>query len=135
VAIQLHVEDNGEKTCRELSELCGKAGLPLNQAVRHYAPPDVSAGFTHGLSATVSVGKGSVEALTGSARSACAPWGMETDYLDDPRRPGAVLGPKTVPRRTRELCDSLLSDGWDRDEVTNLMTNIHIDWPKALYDL
>jgi TatD-related deoxyribonuclease len=60
---------------------------------------------------------------------------METDYLDDPRRPGAVLGPKTVPRRTRELCDSLLSDGWDEDEVTNLMTNIHVDWPKALYGL
>ena len=135
VTIQLHVEDNGEKTCRGLSELCGKAGLPLDQAVRHYAPADVSAGFTHGLSATVSVGKGSVEALTGSARSACSPWGMETDYLDDPRRPGAVLGPKTVPRRTRELCDSLLSDEWDEDEVTNLMTNIHVDWPKALYGL
>ena len=28
---------------------------------------------------------------------------METDYLDDKTRPGAVFGPKTVPRRTKEL--------------------------------
>ncbi len=26
---------------------------------------------------------------------------METDYIDDKSRPGAVLGPKTVPRRTK----------------------------------
>ena len=135
VTIQLHVEDNGETTCRELSELCGKAGLPLDRAVRHYSPPDVSAEFTHGLPVTVSVGKGSVKELTGSSRAAGAPWGMESDYLDDPRRPGAVLGPKTVPKRTRELCHSLLSDGWDENEVANLMMNIHVDWPKALYRL
>ncbi|EMR75653.1 hypothetical protein MBGDF03_01150 [Thermoplasmatales archaeon SCGC AB-540-F20] len=30
---------------------------------------------------------------------------METDYIDDPRRPGAVLGPKTVPKLTRNLLD------------------------------
>ena len=27
---------------------------------------------------------------------------LETDYIDDPRRPGAVLGPATVPRKTRQ---------------------------------
>jgi len=31
---------------------------------------------------------------------------METDYIDDPRRPGAVLGPKTVPRRTKQFVDA-----------------------------
>ena len=30
---------------------------------------------------------------------------METDYIDDPRRPGAALSPKTVPKRTRELIE------------------------------
>jgi TatD-related deoxyribonuclease len=30
---------------------------------------------------------------------------METDYIDDPRRPGAVLGPKTVPKLTKALLD------------------------------
>lgn len=131
--IQLHVEDNGETTCRELAELCDKAGLPRNRAIRHYAPADVSPGFTHGLAATVSVGRQSVERLVATARSAAAPWGMETDFLDDPRRPGAVLGPKTVPKRTQQLCAALLSADWSEDEVSDLMTGIHSEWPADLY--
>ena len=134
-SVQLHVEDNGETTCSELSQLCRKSGLGEDRAIRHYAPPDVSAEFTHGLSATVNVGRNSVAALTSSARNACAPWGMETDYLDDPARPGAVLGPKTVPKRTRELCSSLLSDGWGEEQVESLLYNIHVEWPKSLYQL
>ncbi len=133
--VQLHVEDNGERTCRELSEICQSSGLPLDRAVRHYAPADVSPGFTHGLSATVSVSKGSVEGLANTARSSISPWGMETDFLDDPRRPGAVLGPKTVPRRTRELCSRLLSDGWADEEVESLMEDVHVNWPKSLYGI
>ncbi len=46
-------------------------------------------------------GKGAIEsALTEGSR-----FMMETDYIDDPGRPGAVLGPKTVPRRTLQLVD------------------------------
>jgi TatD-related deoxyribonuclease len=26
--------------------------------------------------------------------------------MDDPRRPGAVLGPKTVPKRTKQLLEA-----------------------------
>ena len=31
---------------------------------------------------------------------------METDYIDDPCRPGAVLGPKTVPNVTKRLVET-----------------------------
>jgi len=132
-SVQLHVEENGARTCSELSNHCVKSGLSPRRAIRHYAPPDVSAEFTQGLSATVSVGRGSVEALLDSARRASAPWGMETDYLDDPTRPGAVLGPKTVPRRTQELCSSLISSGWDESEIEKLLYNVHEAWPEELY--
>ena len=134
-SIQLHVEDNGETTCRELATLCDEAGLARNRAIRHYAPADVSANFTHDLAATVNVGRGSVETITATATSASAPWGMETDFLDDPRRPGAVLGPKTVPKRTQQLCAALQAAGWDDDEVSELMNNIHNDWPSQLYSV
>jgi len=30
---------------------------------------------------------------------------METDYIDDIHRPGAVLGPKTIPKRTLDLLE------------------------------
>ena len=134
-SIQLHVEDNGETTCRELATLCDEAGLARNRAIRHYAPANVGANFTHGLAATVSVGKGSVEAITATAASANAPWGMETDFLDDPRRPGAVLGPKTVPKRTQQLCTALQAADWDDDKVSELMNSIHNDWPSQLYSV
>lgn len=134
-SIQLHVEDNGETTCRELATLCDEAGLARNRAIRHYAPANVGANFTHGLAATVSVGKGSVEAITATAASANAPWGMETDFLDDPRRPGAVLGPKTVPKRTQQLCTALQAADWDDDKVSELLNSIHNDWPSQLYSV
>ena len=134
-SIQLHVEDNGETTCRELATLCDEAGLARNRAIRHYAPANVGANFTHGLAATVSVGRGSVEAITATAASANAPWGMETDFLDDPRRPGAVLGPKTVPKRTQQLCTALQAADWDDDKVSELMNSIHNDWPSQLYSV
>ena len=133
--IQLHVEDNGETTYRELAEMSDQAGLPRDRAIRHYAPADVSPEFTHGIAATVSVGKGSIEGLVSSTTSESSPWGMETDFLDDSRRPGAVLGPKTVPKRTQELCSALLQKGWAEDDVSKLMHSIHSEWPKRLYSI
>lgn len=134
-SVQLHVEDNKEETYFELSQLCKSSGLPLDRAIRHFAPPNVSSEFTHGLSATVNVGKGSIDSLAKTARISGAPWGMETDYLDDKKRPGAVLGPRTVPKRTHELASKLISSGWEESEVETLLFNIHSKWPNSLYGL
>lgn len=134
VPVQLHVEDAGSETYSEISQMAMRAGLPLAQTVRHYASPDVSSNFTHGLACTVSVGRGSVEGLVSTYANASAPWGMETDFLDDPRRPGAVLGPKTIPKRTDELCSALLVENRVSD-VENLLLKIHSEWPSKLYGL
>ena len=134
-SVQLHVEENGHTTYNELSQLCISSGISSERAIRHFAPPNISADFTHGLSATVNVGKGSVETIVETAREAKSPWGMETDFLDDNRRPGAVLGPKTVPKRTQELCSSLLYEGWSENEVESLLTKVHSEWPESLYGL
>ncbi len=53
---------------------------------------------------------------------------METDYIDDPRRPGAVLGPKTVPKRTRELIEGKILT----EEQVN---KIHKENPEKTYGL
>lgn len=134
VPVQLHVEDAGSETYSEISRMAMRAGLPLAQTVRHYASPDVSSNFTHGLACTVSVSRGSVEGLVSTYANASAPWGMETDFLDDPRRPGAVLGPKTIPKRTDELCSALLVENRVSD-VENLLLKIHSEWPSKLYGL
>ena len=134
VPIQLHVEDAGSQTYSEISQMAIQAGLPLSQTIRHYAPPNVSSEFTHGLSCTVSVGRGSVEGLVSTHANASASWGMETDFLDDPRRPGAVLGPKTIPKRTDELCSALLNEN-NPNYVENLLFKIHSEWPSKLYGI
>lgn len=132
VAIQLHVEDKGAQTNSELASLCKRAGLPLDRAVHHYAQADVSADFTHGLSASVSMGKNSVQKLLETHSNANSAWTMETDYLDDMERPGAVLGPKTVPKRTQALVEEFLKSN-DAEFIEDLLHNVHHVWPSALY--
>jgi TatD-related deoxyribonuclease len=54
---------------------------------------------------------------------------METDYLDDKTRPGAVLGPKTVPKRTHELIRQGLLNEKDayKIHVTNVENVYSVD--------
>jgi TatD-related deoxyribonuclease len=42
---------------------------------------------------------------------------METDFIDDPDRPGAVLGPKTVPKRSRWLREQGYEEALERAHV------------------
>ncbi|MBJ84722.1 MAG: metal-dependent hydrolase [Euryarchaeota archaeon] len=130
--IQLHVEDNGSTTNAELASICDRAGLNRKRAVHHYASANVSEQFTHGLSSSVSMGKNSVVELIDSFECCKSSWTMETDYLDDPKRPGAVLGPKTVPKRTQNLASELLTI-LSQNEVEELLSHVHSVWPNQLY--
>ena len=99
--VQIHAETATPESFADLALHLRKAGLPADRAVKHYSTPIVDVAINHGLWPSVLIGKGSAEtAIAGSTRFL-----METDYMDDPRYPGAVLGPKTVPRRTKELLD------------------------------
>jgi TatD-related deoxyribonuclease len=55
-----------------------------------------------------------------------APFLMETDFVDDPDRPGAVMGPKTVPRRVRMLLD----EGYD-----DAVRRAHVETPADVYGI
>ena len=52
--------------------------------------------------------------------------------MDDLRRPGAVLGPKTVPKRTQNLVGDLLNTISD-SEAEDLLHHVHYVWPNQLY--
>lgn len=132
VPIQLHVEDNGAKTNEELAKICDRAGLSRRNAVHHYASANVSDTFTHELSSSVSMAKNSVSDLINTFSECTATWTMETDFLDDPNRPGAVLGPKTVPKRTQQLVGKLLQLS-TQNEVEDLLMHVHSIWPSRLY--
>ncbi|ABE52076.1 TatD family hydrolase [Methanococcoides burtonii] len=100
-AIQLHTESVGEPELIDITERAKRTGIQLNRVVKHYAPPLVNVCERLGIFPGVLAGKGAIEeALEQGTR-----FMMETDYIDDPERPGAVLGPKTIPRRTLKLVE------------------------------
>ena len=100
-AIQLHTEDVGEPELRDITKRGQRSGIELHRVVKHYAPPLIDVCEELGIFPGVLAGKGAIEeALEQGSR-----FMMETDYIDDPQRPGAVLGPKTIPRRTLKLLD------------------------------
>lgn len=97
--VQIHAETATPESFADLAKHLDAAGLPRERAVKHYSTPIVDTAVNHGLWPSVLIGKGSAEeAARGGTRFL-----METDYMDDPRYPGAVLGPKTVPRRTADM--------------------------------
>jgi len=85
----------------------------------------VRTSYTHGLTPSVLCGKGAIDRLVETHRSSSHGFFLETDYMDDPRRPGAVLGPKTVPKRTQQLLEA----GVDEE----VMWNTHSALPERVY--
>lgn len=118
----LHTESATPESMRELAEMADRAGLPRWRLVKHYCPPLVLERENHGLMPSVLAGRDAVpEALSKGTR-----FMMETDFLDDPRRPGAVLDIRTVPKRTR----SLMEAGTMSEEQAHI---IHADNPRRTY--
>jgi TatD-related deoxyribonuclease len=113
--IQLHTEDTDDMG--EMAEWARERGLTEEQVIKHYA-----SGPTRGATPSVICGKDELRA----AVSGDQPFTMETDFLDDPDRPGAVLGPKTVPRRVRWLCEH---------GHTEAMWAAHVETPTTVYGI
>ena len=99
VPIILHTESTTPENCKEFAEMGKKAGLSSDKIVKHFSPPLVKNDENYGLMPSI---LGSKKNIT-IAISKGSRFLMETDYIDDPRRPGAVLGPKTVPKTTFDL--------------------------------
>jgi TatD-related deoxyribonuclease len=124
VPVVLHTESTTPTQCKELVELGKKVGLKPEKIIKHFAPPLITLEENYGLMPSVlSNKKNIVEALGKGARFL-----METDYIDDLRRPGAVLGPKTVPKLTKNLL------------AENIMTEqqahrIHVENPQSIYNI
>ncbi|MDC3316956.1 TatD family hydrolase [Candidatus Poseidoniaceae archaeon] len=127
IALQLHVEGELDSTYRDLSKMAGKVNLSKHKLVRHYSPPQIDEAVTRGLTSSVLVGKGALQPLMETYEQNKTGFMLETDYMDDPRRPGAVLGPKTVPKRTQQLLEAGM------DEET--LWRCHVDVPNAIYGI
>ena len=114
-AVQLHTEATADLT--DLAAAAEAVGLDPSRVVKHYAPGELA-----GITPSVMSDKDRLE----RAADAGEPFLMETDFVDDPDRPGMVLGPKTVPRRVRWLLEA------GRDEAVR---RAHVETPAAVYGI
>ncbi len=103
-AIVLHTEGATPQGMKGLAEMADKAGLDRGRVVKHYCGPLVRQDENSGLMPSVLASRENVEA----ALSKGLRFMMETDFLDDPERPGAVLAITTVPKRTNQLIERKL---------------------------
>ena len=124
VPVVLHTESTSPEQCKELVELGKKVGLPAEKIVKHFAPPLITYEENYGLMPSVLASKKNItEALKKGSRFL-----METDYIDDLRRPGAVLGPKTVPSLSKNL---LACGAMSEDQAYE----IHVQNPEKTYNI
>ena len=122
--VVLHTESTTPEQCKELMEMGKDVGLPADKIVKHFAPPLIKHDENFGLMPSVLASKKNiVTALMKGSRFL-----METDYIDDPKRPGAVLGPKTVPKLTKKLLHAGIMD-------ENQAFEIHVKNPQKTYDI
>ena len=121
-AVVLHTESGTSASMEELAGMADKAGLSKDTVVKHYSPPAILPEENFGLMPSVLAGRDAVrEALGKGSRFV-----METDFLDDPTRPGAVMAITTVPKRTRTFIERGLmteEQAW----------TIHHDNPRTAY--
>jgi len=124
VPVILHTESTTIAQCKDIVEMGKKVGLPANKIVKHYSPALVLPEENFGLIPSILASKKNIElAISKNFRFL-----METDYIDDPKRPGAVLGPKTVPKRTIDLLEKGLLTEED-------VYKIHKDLPEKTYNI
>jgi TatD-related deoxyribonuclease len=96
--VVVHSEDLDPAGYQALAAFAARAGFPLGRLVKHYARTFVPVGKRAGVVPSFLATRELVSKSMGDP----GPWFWETDYLDDPRRPGAVLDLATVPRRAQQ---------------------------------
>ena len=102
-AVQLHTESGDDFS--DIREMAEKAGIKPERVVKHYSSPEVSE-----VQRSVLARKEWVFEAVEDGRD----FFLETDYIDDDERPGAVLGTRTVPRRVDSLLDAGHEDAVER---------------------
>ena len=98
-AVQLHTESTAEKNFGEFRKLADSAALDPRRVIKHYSPPLTKAAEESGIFPSLIASKKNII----SARKEGSRFLMESDYIDDLRRPGAVVSPKSVPKLSLQL--------------------------------
>lgn len=96
-AVVVHTESATAKTFQDLARFADDAGILRQRVVKHYCPPIVDE-RNMGIFPSVLAGRENIKSMLPSTRFL-----LETDYMDDLKRPNAVMAPYTVPRNMKRL--------------------------------
>jgi TatD-related deoxyribonuclease len=100
-AVQIHAGDEKGVLFAELKCMADEAKINPKRVIKHFSSPCIRAASEAGIyPSIVATMKNVTEAREEGNRFL-----MESDYIDDLRRPGAVVGPKSVPRLSQRLVD------------------------------
>ena len=122
--VVIHSEHANDRNLEEFTAMAKSAGMRPEKVVKHYCQRLEDSWQRGEISLSVLATEDNVL----SAIKQDLNFMMETDYLDDPSRPGAVLSLTTVPKRTKKLSEKGAID-------EKLWRKIHIDRPKAAYGI
>ncbi len=114
----VHSEELGADGYAELAALARKVGLPTDKVVKHYARSRLSPEARAGVTPSFLARREAVRDVLGET----GPWFLETDFLDDLGRPGAVLDIATVPKRA----------AWIARELPEMIDRLRIPFVEAV---
>lgn len=112
-AVQIHAESG---PCTDVVDIARSAGMDPCRVVKHYGSPETP------LVPSLIANNPGIPELCLTGRN----FMMESDFMDEHSRPGAVTGPKSVPRFTRRL----LAEGSITEED---VCRIHMETPAKVY--
>ncbi|MGC8564921.1 MAG: TatD family hydrolase [Thermoplasmata archaeon] len=99
IPLILHTESADESVFSDLAKLADRANIDKNFVIKHFSPPLVLEKENHGIFPSVISSRDNIRiAIKKGFR-----FFMETDYLDDPDKKGAVMDITTVPKRFKML--------------------------------
>ena len=120
-AVMIHCE-SWDDTFSSLASMARSAGLPERKVIKHSSPPLVTQEETFGVTPSIPCSRTLIREALSKGRD----FMVETDYIDDPTKPTAMMSLNTVPKRIKGFHQSgELTD----DDV------IHIcrEMPESLY--
>jgi TatD-related deoxyribonuclease len=122
-AVIIHSESGSPGLMSELSDMARTASLDPGMVIKHFSPPLVRDDETYGIFPSIPASKKAVrEALSKGDR-----FMLETDFINAPNRPGAVMSINTVPKRVL----GMLSSGEMSSET---VWKICYDAPKRMFE-
>ncbi len=107
VPVIIHCESGDTATNRSLRALADEARLDPGLVVKHSSPPFVTDEETCGILPSMPASRSNIAAALAKGSDRFL---LETDYIDDPARPTAVMAPATVPRKVRQMLASGMAD-------------------------